>query len=337
MGKDVADGTKITIKATSNLTPSVTATYELTVKSNDYVLSLKQENIVYSNAKSAAVADGKLNIETADTTYGHTGIYLNDDKSELDLKQYAAIKINVSIEAGKNQLNLAFVAGAVSSDGDASKYGGGTKINSKLIELNSDEDLVVRTDRIQPEKDGVPVALDIRTETNSKVKINSITFLKECPYESENLNIGITEADMAFTDAKSQNFHDGQCDVTLAKGQKIGFYIKPDKSNINPFDYYAFDYMLVGDAISSSTKSAFVKDVNNSDASSNGGGTVVGIEYTANVVKKGLDYFKSTPISPKSFYKIPDGSNVNVVYITNTGTNDVTFTIKGLRLNKYEY
>ena len=333
----MADGPEITVKATSNLTPSVTATYKLTVKSNDYVLSLKQENIVYSNAQSAAIADGKLNIETAGDKYGHTGIYLNDDKSEFDYKQYAAMKINVSIEAGTEQLILAFVAGAVSPDGDASKYGGGTQISSSSLGLNSDEDLIIKTDRIQLTKDGVPVALDIRTEKNSKVKINSITFLKECPYESENLDIDITEDNMAFTDAKSKDFHDGQCDVTLGKGQKIGFYIKSDKSNINPFDYYAFDYMLVGDAISSSTKSAFVKDVNNSDASNNGGGTVMGIEYTANVVKKGLYYFKAIRISSTLFHKIPESSEANVVYITNTGTADVTFTIKGLRLNKYQY
>ena len=63
----------------------------------------------------------------------------------------------------------------------------------------------------------------------------------------------------------------------------------------------------------------------------------MGTEYTTNVLKTPDSYFKANHIITTSSYKIPAGSEVNVVYITNTGTKDVTFTIKGLRLNKYQY
>ena len=329
VGKDVADGTKITVKATSNLTPSVTATYELTVKASDYVLNLAEENKVYSNADSLIFENGGVKINTT-TTSRHIGFYLNAQKTDFDYKQYKAIKVNATVDEGAQvKLRFTFVSGSPAVGGNAAKYGGGQALCNKAVTTDSEE-FFVRTDYMTPNNDLTtnPVVLDIQPTIAGNVTINSITFLKEYPHESEDLSIDISESNIAFSDAKAKNFHDGQCEVTLEYGQKIGFYIKADKSEVSPLDYALFAYDLVQKDVSvSSIQSGFSNDVS--------GQETVGQKNSVSVQNPNRSYWKTSTIS--SSYKIPEAAKANVVYITNNKSSEQTFVIKGLRLTKYQY
>ncbi len=345
VGANVAGGTEINIVAIPKSNPSLKKTLTLTVKApevQDYTLDLTEANKAYSTIENLAFTQEGIEV-TAATNQQNLGLYLNADKSGFDFRQYEAIKVCAKADDGsKVSMTLSTVLGMTDT---SSKYGGGTQLWSKAVTQDTEntECYYLKTgymtakasdeDKLQEN----PVALDISfTTKNKKITITSITFLKEHPYESENLVIEMTKENLAYTNVSEDKitFRDGECEVKLGPKDVVAFYIKPDKSAVN-LDYASIDCKMYSElGVIGSAYFANVGDeviASKEDLKSK----IVGNETSVSCAKTSVQScWKANTISS---FEIPVDNSANVICITKTTNQERQYNIQGMKLCKRAY
>lgn len=323
-------------------TPEPTATPVVT---GDKEIALTAESLAYNKSTSAGEVtfkDGKMKYTTkTGNGLAYFGLYINSDKSTVPWSAYKAIKINASSADGKPvNLTVGFLAGEITKT-EGSTYGGASQITSGKITGSSGSDIIVRTDLLQIPKSTAQSeqnlwdssVLYINNASSSEpvdYTINSITLLKECPNAEEDLNIDITEENLAFSTVRAGvTIKDGHLEADMKNGEQIGFYLKDDKSLVDLSGYRSLDIM----GTASASLINFVKATNVASDRNYGGGVRVASDYTDGTDT--LYYYRANLI--KDGFKVTSSKEANIVYLECKMSGGKKIELDGIRLRKNAY
>ena len=328
-------------------TPEPTAT-PTPVVTGDKEIALTAESLAYNKSTSAGEVtfeDGKMKYTTTgagrDVGLAYFGLYINSDKSAVPWSAYKAIKINASSADGEPvKLTVGFLAGEITKT-EGSTFGGAEQICSGKVTGESGSDIIVRPDLLQISGTAAKniqnlwdsSVLYINNDSSSVAvdyTINSITLLKECPNAEEDLNIDITEENLAFSTVKAGvTIKDGHLEADMESGEQIGFYLKDDKSLVDLSGYHSLDIM----GTTSATLINFAKAENVDPAKVCGGGTKLLTDYRGS--SGSLYYFDTNLI--KDDLKITGTKQGNIVYLQCNMVGGKKIELNGIRLRKNAY
>ena len=320
----------------------------------DYTLNLSKDNIAYAHTDDMtySVDDNGLTVDAA-VRLKNVGIWLKDDKSEFDYRQYEAIKIefaDISAPANNDRIQVSLSMYTDITSEDAATYGGGTKIASvpslslKKADLEENGNTIVdRTDLWTPEEaypTGAPATLlNIRLTAVEKFTIKSITFLKKYPYADDDVTVNISEKNIAFSNVENCSIVDGKLKLDLKYGEKIGLYLKDDHSTVENLKSYAYldMYTLNETPVLVNPNVMLLKDVSTDDAESLGGGTALLEQPPIVGFNRKVHYWSSDTRMLTGL--ADDNQAASVIYFYNNNKNKTTInlTIGGIRLRKHKY
>ena len=307
-------------------------------------ISLTQDSLAYSTESASVQFEGGKMIYDSTAGSSTIGLYINSDKSKVPYDKYKAIKIDASTESGGNfGWYVSYVGGEITST--STSHGGGTTLNQEQVIVANGSEILLRTDIIKPTTLDLQPAcvLEIRSSKQEKYTINSIKLLEECPGAESDINIDISEENIAFSTVTGPvEFKDGRMEVTMKKGEQIGFYLKDDHSEVDLYDYYAVDFLAPDTEKGARPNTGFAAGVTDKSAAFGGGAKAVASVATTAIRDNtySYKYWKYVLMRTTGGYAVTKSATkiASVMYIEcSNAANEKKIVIDGIRLRKREY